>query len=123
MSWHFIYLLCSARFSVKLYVTTSKDGNTCKTFLSYAMNSGIPGFKCNQSHECKPNGDQIVNGHATCNNSGDETYDFFTFPHDTAKYCRKGFCICMNTRYVDSQVSGDDHVVHFRIDDDHAWSC
>lgn len=74
------------------------------------------------SYECKANGNEIVNSHQACDSDAGRV-DFFSYPHDTFKFCRKGFCSCMTTQYMGMRQYGNDKLVDFNFNDDHAWAC
>ena len=111
----------SARFSGTVVAGLDRNNN-CFGVTYNAHDTVLGGLNCPQTAECNSNGNEIVNSHVKCTYNGGQA-DIFTFPHDTVKFCRAGFCSCMATQYIKSDKKNGDTYVNFNYNDDNAYNC
>ncbi|CEJ80979.1 hypothetical protein VHEMI01134 [[Torrubiella] hemipterigena] len=109
----------SARFFGRLDVYI-RDG-ACNSAMIQPVDDQIHGpMQCGISEYCVNNGEgNIASVHFKCSADGPNDSDIFVYPHDTLKFCRRGFCSCMTTIYSQEH----EGIVSFDFNDDHAWSC
>lgn len=116
-------VVASARFSGDLTVRIKPDGS-CYSAFTHVHDTELPDLVCVGNYNCRANGNEIATIAQQCRTDGrQKDSDLFFYPHDTAKFCRKGFCSCMTTHYDNTVQEGDHTAVHFHYDDDQAWNC
>lgn len=116
--------VATARFSGNLIVRINPDGS-CYSASTTVSDTSLPDLGCLGHYACTANGNEIATVHQVCRTQGTRNdSDLYVYPHDTLKFCRTGFCTCMTTQYLFSQVESTGlNAVHFAFNDDNAWGC
>lgn len=116
----------AAVFSGNLYVTIRDDGS-CAGVFTDARDDMIGDLRCDEDLRLQPNGNQIATALMVCHGNGKQA-ELFVRPHDEMKFCRAGFCSCMNTRYqytkrVHIDGAGDANQAVFSFNDGDSRAC
>ncbi|CEJ93900.1 hypothetical protein VHEMI09461 [[Torrubiella] hemipterigena] len=111
--------LVTARFSVNVGVETV-NGKCTVDFLP--SDDVLGSVYCATSSDCHTNGNDIATAHAKCSTPKGDA-DLFIYPKDTLKFCRTGFCSCMNTRKTKHVPGQNGDLNLYNANDDHAWPC